>query len=108
MERAIATQHQAAYLAATAQRLKVPLDSPLLSRARLSRAERADIAAAVRGQLQYLDKFAAELAAGRLSPAQAAARANRATGVTLSIAGQPALVLLTLALVVVVFRFRRG
>lgn len=76
MERAIATQHQAAYLAATAQRLKVPLDSPLLSRARLSRAERADIAAAVRGQLQYLDKFAAELAAGRLSPAQAAARAN--------------------------------
>lgn len=76
MERVIATQHQAAFITATAQRLDVPADSPLISRARLSRAERADIAAAVRGQLAYLDRFAAELAAGRLSPAQAAARAN--------------------------------
>lgn len=76
MERVIATQHQAAFITATAQRLGVPADSALISRARLSRAEREDIRRAVAEQLRYLDRFAAEVAAGRLSPGQVAARAN--------------------------------
>lgn len=76
MERTIATAYQATFITATAQRLGVPADSPLISRARLSRAEREDIRRAVAGQLAYLDKFAADVAAGKLSPAQIAARAN--------------------------------
>lgn len=76
MERTIATAHQAALITATAQRLGVGADSALISRQRLSRAERDDVRAAVRAQLAYLDRFAAEVAAGRLSPAQIAARAN--------------------------------
>lgn len=76
MERMIATSHQAALIAATAQRLGVPANSALISRQRLSRAEREDIRAAVRGQLAYLDGFQRDIEAGRLSPAQVAARAN--------------------------------
>jgi hypothetical protein len=76
MERTIATAYQATFITATAQRLGVPADSPLISRSRLSRAEREDIRRAVAGQLAYLDKFAADVAAGKLSPAQIAARAN--------------------------------
>jgi hypothetical protein len=76
MERTIATAYQATYITATAQRLGVPADSPLISRSRLSRAEREDIRRAVAGQLAYLDRFAADVAAGKLSPAQIAARAN--------------------------------
>lgn len=74
MERIITTQTTAAYIAATAQRLGVPPDSPLLSRQRLSRAERADIRRQVADQLRFLDGFAADL--GRLSPAQVMARAK--------------------------------
>lgn len=80
MERAIATAHQAALITATAQRAGVGASSALISRARLSRAERDDVKAAVRGQLAYLDRFAAEVAAGRLSPAQIAARADLYAG----------------------------
>lgn len=76
MERTIATAHTATYLAATAERLKIAPDSPLLARSRLSRAERADITAAVEGQLSYLRAFTAQIAAEELSDAQIAARAR--------------------------------
>jgi hypothetical protein len=75
MERIITTQHTATQLAATAERLGLPADSPLIGRNRLTRAERNDIKAAVRNQLEYLDKFTAEIRAGNLSPAQIAQRA---------------------------------
>lgn len=76
MERTIATAHTATYLAATAERLKIAPDSPLLARSRLSRAERADITAAVEAQLAYLRRFTADIAAEGLSDAQIAARAK--------------------------------
>lgn len=81
MERIITTQQTAAYIAATAERFGVPADSPLISRQRLSRAERADIARSVAFQLEHLREFRQAVEAGRLSPAQVAARANMyATG----------------------------
>lgn len=76
MERIITTAHQATLITATAQRLGVPADSPLISAKRLSRAERDDIKAAVRGQIAYLEGFQRDIAAGKLSPPQVAARAN--------------------------------
>lgn len=76
MEKAITTAYTASYIASAAQRLGVPPDSPLLSRSRLSRAERQDIAKAVEAQLAYLRGFVADVQAGKLSPAQIAARAN--------------------------------
>ena len=76
MERAIATAHTATYLAASAERLKISPDSPLLGRSRLSRAERADITAAVQAQLAYLRNFSAQIAAEKLSDTQIAARAK--------------------------------
>ena len=80
MERIITTQMTAAYIAATAQRLGVTPDSALISRARLSRAERADIEAAVREQIRYLRRFAE--ARGGMSEAAIMARARMyATGV---------------------------
>jgi hypothetical protein len=57
MERAIAQGHTAAFLMGTAERLKVPVGSALLSERRMSRAERAEIKAAVARQLRYLDGF---------------------------------------------------
>jgi hypothetical protein len=81
MERIITTQQTAAYIAATAERLRVPPDSPLLSRSRLSRAEKQDIARSVENQLRYLRGFRQAIEAGELTPAQLAARANMyATG----------------------------
>ena len=74
MERIITTQTTAAYITATAQRLGIPADSALISRARLSRAERADIARQVQDQLRFLNGFQAAL--GTLSPAQVLARAR--------------------------------
>src|SRR6476659_2020800 len=57
MRAILARAHTAAWLAGTAERLNVPLDSPLLSQARLSRAERVDITQAVEEQLKYLAGF---------------------------------------------------
>jgi hypothetical protein len=57
MAQAITRGHTAAWIAGTAERLGVPPDSPLLSRSRLSRAERADITAIVNAQLAYLRGF---------------------------------------------------
>lgn len=76
MERAITTQHTAAYLTAFSERTDTRPDPALISRARLSRAERADIKRAVAAQLQYLDGFQRDIAAGKLTPRQVAARAD--------------------------------
>lgn len=73
MTKALTTAHTAAFIAATAERLGVAPDSPLISRSRLSRAERADINAAVAKQVQYLKGFRGDL--GRLSERAIAARA---------------------------------
>ncbi len=78
MGRIVARGHTAAFLAGTSERLRVPLDSPLLSQARLSKAERADIKALVANQLGYLKDFAS--AAGDMSPEAVAARANLYAG----------------------------
>lgn len=76
MERHLTTAHTAAYIAATAERLNIPANSPLISRQRLSRAERADIRAAVDRQLEYLSGFAGAIRSGEMSPAAITARAN--------------------------------
>lgn len=78
MGRVIARAHMAAWLAGTAERLGVPLDSPLLSEKRLSKAERAEIKGVVERQLEYLRGFAA--AKDGLSNAQVAARAQLYAG----------------------------
>lgn len=71
MAQAINRAHTAAYIAGTAERLKV---NPAAVKG-LSRAERKELQKAVDAQLKYLDGFAADLKAGRLTPAQAQARA---------------------------------
>lgn len=73
MERALTQAHTATYLAATSERLNVPIGGALLSERRLSRAERNDIKDAVRTQLQYLRRFAGQQP--DMSPRAIAARA---------------------------------
>jgi hypothetical protein len=81
MERIITTQQTAAYIAATAERLGITPDSALLSRSRLSRAEKQDIARSVEFQLRYLRGFRQDIEGGDMSAAQIAARAGMyATG----------------------------
>lgn len=75
MQAALARAHTAAYIAAFAQRLGIAPDSALISRQRLSRAERADITAQVAAQLKYLKAFAAQVKAGGLSERAIMARA---------------------------------
>ena len=74
MTKALTTAHTAAYITATAERLGIPPDSPLISRQRLSRAERADITAAIQRQVKYLKGFRASLdgMSDRASAARAA------------------------------------
>ena len=77
--RAIITRgHTAAWLSATAERLGVKVDSPVLSRARLSRAERAEIKGIVEKQLAYLKGF--EQAKGEMSEAAIQARSDMYPG----------------------------
>lgn len=76
MERAITTAHTAAYITATTQRLGTSADAALISRHRLSHAERRDITQAVAAQIAYLRPFADAVRAGTLSPAAIAARAK--------------------------------
>jgi len=78
MQAIIARGHAAAWISGTSERLGVPLDSPLLSQARLSRAERADIKALVSTQLEYLKGFTD--AAGDMSSDAVAARAGLYAG----------------------------
>lgn len=68
--------HTAAYIAATAERLNVPANSPLIARNRLSRAEKADIKRAVDRQLEYLSGFVRDVQSGAMSERQITARAN--------------------------------
>lgn len=78
VEQIIARGHMAAWMAGTAERLGVPVDSPLLSRTRLSRAERAEVQKVIDGQLHYFRGFQAEIV--DMSPAQVMARAQLYAG----------------------------
>lgn len=71
MEQAIVRSQTAAYIAATAERLNV---SPAAVKG-LSRAERKELRSSIDTQLKYLDGFIADLRSGKLTPAQASARA---------------------------------
>lgn len=82
MLEAIARGHAAAAIAGTAERLGIAAGSKLLNERNLSRAERDEIKRAVAGQAPYLRGFAADVAAGRLSDAQIAARAGLYAGAT--------------------------
>lgn len=78
MEQAIARSQTASYIAATAERLGV---RPAAVKG-LSKAERRELQQRIDQQLKYLDGFVADLRAGRLTPAQAAARAALYAGPT--------------------------
>jgi len=78
MEQAIRRSQTAAYIAATAERLGT---SPKLIKG-LSKAERAELDKRIDAQLKYLDGFAKDLKAGRMTMAQAQARANLYAGPT--------------------------
>lgn len=80
IERIIARGHMAAWMAGTAERLGVPVDSPLLSQVRLSRAERREIQGVVDVQLRYFRGFQADMK--DMTPAQIAARAQLYAGAT--------------------------
>lgn len=71
MERAIRLSQTASYIAATAERLGT---SPATIKG-LSRAERRELDTRIAEQVKYLDGFVADLRAGKLTPAQAKARA---------------------------------
>jgi len=78
MEVAIKRSQTAAYIAATAERLGV---TPGLVKG-LSRAERKELDTRIAAQLKYLDGFAADLKQGKLTMAQAQARAALYAGPT--------------------------
>lgn len=78
MEVAIRRSQTAAYIAAAAERLGV---SPSTFKG-LSRVERKELDQRIAEQLRYLDGFVADLKAGKLTPAQAAARAALYSGAT--------------------------
>lgn len=71
MAQAIQRAQTAAYIAGTAERLGV---SPRAVKG-LSRAERRELQAQVAAQMKYLDGFVSDLRQGKLTPAQAQARA---------------------------------
>ena len=78
MEIAIRRSQTAAYIAATAERLGV---SPAAVKG-LSKAERKELDKRIAVQLKYLDGFVADLRAGKLTMAQAQARAALYPGAT--------------------------
>lgn len=78
MEVAIRRSQTAAYIAATAERLGV---KPSLVKG-LSKAERVELDKRIDAQLKYLDGFVADLRAGKLTMAQAQARAALYSGAT--------------------------
>jgi len=78
MELAIRRSQTASFIAGLAERLGV---KPNTIKG-LSRAERKDLDKRIAYQVKYLDKFASDLRAGKLSPQQAAARANLYSGAT--------------------------
>ena len=78
MEVAIRRSQTAAYIVATAERLHT---TPALVKG-LSKAERRELDTRIAAQLKYLDGFVADLKAGKLTMAQAQARANLYAGPT--------------------------
>lgn len=74
MRSLITRGHLAAWMAGTGERLNVKPDSPLLSRQRLSRAEREEIKRVVERQLEYLRGFLKDK--GGMSEAQIGARSD--------------------------------
>ena len=74
MARIIARAHTAALIAGTAERAGVPVSDGLFRG--LSRAERNELNATVKAQLDYLSRFVDDVRSGDLSPAQIAARAD--------------------------------
>ena len=78
MEQAIRRSQTASYIAATAERLGT---TPKLIKG-LSREERKELDKRIAEQLKYLDGFARDLKAGKLSMAQAQARAALYPGAT--------------------------
>lgn len=78
MEVAIRRSQTAAYIAAASERLGV---SPKLFKG-LSKVERAELNKMIATQLKYLDGFTADLRAGKLTMAQAQARAALYSGAT--------------------------
>lgn len=78
MEVAIRRSQTAAYIAAASERLGV---SPKLFKG-LSKVERAELNKLIATQLKYLDGFTADLRAGKLTMAQAQARAALYSGAT--------------------------
>lgn len=82
MRQHLARAHTAAFLVGLSERLNVPLDSPLLSEKRLSRAERNELKQYVQVQLSYFDGFVADVRAGGMSEAQIRARAALYSGAT--------------------------
>ena len=75
MEKAIRLSQTASYIAAVKDRTGVIPKG-------LSRAERRELDARIAAQVRYLDGFVADLKAGKLSPAQAQARAALYAGPT--------------------------
>jgi len=80
MAKELADYHTAAQMLGTAERLKLPAHSALITRRGLSQAERADIAQAVHTQRAFLDSLAQDIASGDLSPSQIRARAGSYAG----------------------------
>lgn len=78
MEQAIRRSQTAAYIAATAERLGTR-PSAITG---LSRAERKELDGRIAAQLTYLDGFVTDLRAGKLTMAQAQARAALYSGAT--------------------------
>lgn len=78
METAIRRSQTASYIAASAERL---LTSPAAIKG-LSRIERRELNARIAAQLKYLDGFVADLKAGKMTMAQAQARAALYAGPT--------------------------
>lgn len=78
MDVAIRRSQTAAYIAATAERLGT---TPALVKG-LSKAERKELDKRIDAQLKYLDGFVADLKAGKLTMAQAQARAAMYAGAT--------------------------
>lgn len=84
MEQAITRSHTAAYIAATAERLKT---TPKAIRG-LSVIERKELRKQIDGQLKYLDGFISDLKAGKMTMAQAQSRAALYAGSAQATYGQ--------------------
>ena len=74
IQKTLAKAHQAAYMLGAAERLKVPINSPLLNARNLSRYERDQLKSIVSTQLDFLSRFVD--VSGGLSPEAIDVRAD--------------------------------